>query len=164
MYMQQPNETGSTIQEMLQDRVPISEPIKGGDESVYTVYTKSGCPFCDKAKDLLRKWRQEDSAIHIVEHNCDMYLHNPEDKADFLRNMQQHCGKEWRTFPMIFHGDQFIGGYTDLVQYGAVMHTHDAILSNNCATAETTASSPPVVTPNEAQAFFESKWDEDMTF
>ena len=77
----------------------------------YTIYSKSGCMYCVKAKQLLIK-----ESIEVID--CDDYL--IEDKPAFLEFMKELVGQEYRTFPMIF-GPQgkFIGGYKELeIYYG----------------------------------------------
>jgi glutaredoxin len=76
----------------------------------YTIYSKSGCPFCTKVKRLLEK---ESPAPLLVD--CDDYL--VENKEDFLLFIQQMAGKEYKTFPMIFHNGNFLGGFTETKEY-----------------------------------------------
>jgi glutaredoxin 3 len=76
----------------------------------YTIYSKSGCPFCTKVKRLLEKELPEPLLV-----DCDDYL--VENKADFLEFIAKLAGKEYRTFPMIFHDSQFIGGFTETKAY-----------------------------------------------
>jgi glutaredoxin len=47
--------------------------------------------------------------------DCDDYL--VENKEDFLLFIQQMAGKEYKTFPMIFHNGNFLGGFTDTKEY-----------------------------------------------
>jgi len=76
----------------------------------YTIYSKSGCPFCTKVKRLLEK---ESPAPLLVD--CDDYL--VENKEGFLSFIQQMAGKEYKTFPMIFHNGNFLGGFTETKEY-----------------------------------------------
>jgi len=76
----------------------------------FTIYTKSGCPFCTKAKKLLEK---ENQKILIID--CDDYL--LENKADFLQFIQEIAKKEHKTFPIIFDKGEFIGGFTETKVY-----------------------------------------------
>ena len=71
----------------------------------YTIYSKSGCPSCSKAKTLLK-----DEEVLLID--CDEFL--IEDKEDFLEYMMTIIGKEYRMFPMIFKDGIFIGGFSDL--------------------------------------------------
>ena len=81
----------------------------------YTVYTKTGCSFCVKTKELLRK-------MDVDYIDCDGYLAS--DKAGFLAFIQTMTGGiAYRTFPMVFLDGTFVGGYTDLK---AVMDKHSA--------------------------------------
>lgn len=73
---------------------------------MFTVYTKSGCPFCVKAKDLLLA---KNFVFEIVD--CDQYLLNHKDA--FLEFIKEHAEKEYKTFPMVFRAGCFIGGYTE---------------------------------------------------
>jgi glutaredoxin len=77
----------------------------------YTVYSKSGCPFCVKVKYLLGSMSV--SADYI---NCDEYLLN--DRDGFLAFIRAYIGgRDWRTFPMVFLDGVFIGGYMDTKAY-----------------------------------------------
>jgi len=79
-------------------------------QTKYTIYSKSGCPNCTKAKKLIENEKPE-----IID--CDEYL--IEDKQSFLEFMEFLIGKDYRIFPMIFHKGAFIGGYKELEQYVA---------------------------------------------
>jgi len=72
----------------------------------YTIYSKSGCPFCTKAKKLLDNETPKPILV-----DCDDYL--LEDKAAFLLFIQKLAETEHKTFPMIFHDGKFIGGFTE---------------------------------------------------
>jgi glutaredoxin 3 len=77
-------------------------------ENGYTIYTKSGCPYCDKAKALLNI----DNPIII---NCDEML--VDKKEEFLQFIKELTQKNHRTFPMVFKDSTFIGGYSDLLNF-----------------------------------------------
>ena len=78
------------------------------EENKYILYTKSSCPFCIKAEELLKIYDAEYNTICI-------------DSAPLLFEQMKEAWK-WKTVPMVFQytGDnpigtlQFIGGYTDL--------------------------------------------------
>lgn len=76
----------------------------------YTIYSKSGCPFCTKVKRLLEK--EAHSPLLV---DCDDYL--VENKDAFLVFIKEMAGKEYKTFPMIFHNGDFIGGFTETKEY-----------------------------------------------
>jgi len=79
----------------------------------YTIYVRSNCVYCTKAKELLQN---ENRTTLIV--NCDGYL--AYNRQEFLNQMQAFIGHEYRTFPMIFKNGVFVGGYTEAKQaYGA---------------------------------------------
>ena len=71
----------------------------------YTIYSKSGCPSCTKAKSLLKN-----EEVLLI--NCDEYL--IDDREEFLKFMESVIGKEYKMFPMIFKDGKFIGGFSEL--------------------------------------------------
>lgn len=64
------------------------------------VYTKSYCPFCDRAKDLLKR-----KGVNFEE----VFL---DDKPEEYAALKAKTGL--MTVPQIFINDQLIGGYTDM--------------------------------------------------
>ena len=67
------------------------------------LYTTDFCPFCVSAKRLL-----ETDGIAFEEIN----LQNDQDLR--MKLSQENNG--WRTVPMIFIGDTFVGGFQELSQ------------------------------------------------
>jgi glutaredoxin len=94
----------------------IAPSLKG-----YTVYTKSGCPFCVKVKELLNiygsdKLLEPKEEILVAFIDCDEYLRN--DRDGFLAFIRECTGgREWKTFPMVFLDGQFLGGFTETRLY-----------------------------------------------
>lgn len=80
----------------------MNVPRPGGDS--YTIYSKSGCLYCTKAKVLLQNERVPPLFV-----NCDKFL--LENKEEFFDLMKSLIGYEYKTFPMIFKNGRFIGGY-----------------------------------------------------
>jgi glutaredoxin len=77
----------------------------------WTIYTKSKCVFCFKVKELL----ENEKYITII--NCDDWLKDNEQREIFLNEIKNITGCEWKTFPMVFIDDKFIGGYNETVDY-----------------------------------------------
>ena len=75
-----------------------------------TIYSKSGCTYCDSVKKLLIEQKVLFTII-----NCDEYL--VKDKPKFLQCIYLLVGKEYNTFPMVFFNGTFIGGFTDTEKY-----------------------------------------------
>ena len=77
----------------------------------YTIYSKSGCPNCQKVKDYLLNNEKQFVII-----NCDEYLvTNKPAFLDFILNL---ISREWKTFPIVFdNNSQFIGGFIDTKEY-----------------------------------------------
>ena len=93
----------------------VTKPAQEG----FTVYTRSGCEFCRRAKQLLSSippsLRRGPVPITVVE--CDEYVMGRavSDVEGFWDVM---CGAfraapSHRTFPVIFLDKKFIGGYTE---------------------------------------------------
>jgi len=70
----------------------------------YTIYTKSQCSYCVKAKNLLKN-----EPYTMID--CDEYV--IEAKEEFLLFIENLIGKPYRTFPMVFKDGQFIGGFSE---------------------------------------------------
>jgi len=81
----------------MQNEIVVESPNQFG----YTIYSKNNCPYCVKAKALIKD-------AQIIE--CDGYL--TADKSTFLKYMDAYSRTEYRTFPMIFYDGEFIGGFT----------------------------------------------------
>ena len=79
----------------------IPEPTMG-----ITIYAKSSCGYCSRAKKLLPE-------AFVVD--CDQYL--DKNKDTFLRTMDKLTSQSYRTFPMVFINKRFIGGYQDIKEY-----------------------------------------------
>jgi glutaredoxin len=78
----------------------------------YIIYTKSGCSFCAKLKEFLKK-----EGKTFKDNNCDDLLKNDYNKTHFLNWVQTTTNKNWKTFPIVFRYDDFIGGYTETTNY-----------------------------------------------
>ena len=65
------------------------------------VYTKTVCPYCSSAKALLQNLKLSYEEINL-------------DGKDELRAKLSEENKGFRTVPMIFINDKFIGGFDDL--------------------------------------------------
>jgi len=78
----------------------------------YVIYTKSKCKYCDKVKELLKNVNPKPEIIL-----CDEYLLNDKSKENFLNKMASKIGEPYRTFPMVFFNDQFIGGYEETLRF-----------------------------------------------
>lgn len=73
----------------------------------YVIFSKSGCKFCERAKEILKYNNIE----HVVV-DCDGYL--AENKSGFLEKMKIYTNKDYRTFPMVFYKGVFLGGYVEM--------------------------------------------------
>ena len=67
-----------------------------------TIYTTASCPYCVRAKSLLKG-----KGIDYTEINLD-------GKDKELAELQART--KYRTVPQIFIGEEFIGGYVDLAE------------------------------------------------
>jgi glutaredoxin 3 len=64
------------------------------------VYTKDYCPYCDRAKDLLKR-----KGVAFNEHHL-------EDKPEEFTALKKRTGL--MTVPQIFINDQLVGGFNEL--------------------------------------------------
>ena len=65
-----------------------------------TMYSKSWCPYCDRAKHLLREKGQTWTEIDIEE--------QPAKRTEMVERSRR------TTVPQIFIGDRHVGGFDDL--------------------------------------------------
>jgi len=68
---------------------------------MYTVYSTDSCSFCDKAIDALKRHGLEFNKVDIT--------------AD-VKALEFMKENGFRTVPQIYHNDEHIGGYTELMQ------------------------------------------------
>lgn len=80
------------------------------DPTVFTIYSKSHCIYCDKVKLIVQFHR-----LPYVIIPCDEYL--AANKEGFMKFMKKISGVPVRTFPMVFHRGMFIGGFEDTQEY-----------------------------------------------
>jgi glutaredoxin 3 len=66
------------------------------------IYTKNGCTYCDRAKQLL-----EDKEVHFTEIRIDS---NPDRVEEML-----YRSRGMRSVPQIYINDRLIGGFDDMV-------------------------------------------------
>lgn len=68
------------------------------------IYTKSWCPYCKKAKNLLERKKLEYNEIEISD--------NEELRQEMIENSDGRT-----TVPQVFIDGKHIGGYSELSQY-----------------------------------------------
>lgn len=71
--------------------------------SDFTIYSKSGCPSCQNAKDLFKNKKIKFKEIKVTDKN----IENIYKKIDKKTN-------NYRYFPIIFKKNKFIGGFAEL--------------------------------------------------
>jgi glutaredoxin len=74
--------------------------------SLYTVYTKSNCSYCDKIKVLMDEYNENVNYI-----SCDEWLVSK--RILFLNIMRAKTLKDEITFPIIFFEGKYIGGFNE---------------------------------------------------
>jgi glutaredoxin len=93
-------------------------------ENKFTIYSKSGCINCRKVKDLLKTGNFEYEII-----DCDDYI--LEDKENFLSFIQSYAINEWKSFPMVFYDEKFIGGLNETQNYLETLKNHTLDFTND---------------------------------
>jgi glutaredoxin len=84
-------------------------PTPSTETNQYTIYTKKGCFYCDKVKELLREQEREPFYIDSTE-----YISDESSKMRFLNFIQDvgQLEEPYKTFPMVFYEGKFIGGFS----------------------------------------------------
>src|SRR5262249_53921754 len=78
---------------------------QGESMDKYVVYTRESCPYCVRAKQLLKS-----KGIAFEEINL-------EGREQELKELKERTG--WRTVPQIFIDDKLIGGFQELAAMDA---------------------------------------------
>ena len=71
------------------------------ESAVFKMYIKDGCPYCDKARDVILG--DEKASLHVINITKD-----PHTREMIIEDTGQ------KTLPAIFIGGDFIGGCDDL--------------------------------------------------
>lgn len=79
--------------------------------SRFTIFGRSDCGYCVRAKQLLEKKELEMRWIDIQKEGISK------------QDLEKTIGKPVETVPQIFHGKQHIGGYTELAEYVQTLAT-----------------------------------------
>jgi alkyl hydroperoxide reductase subunit F len=74
-------------------------------KAILKIYTKEWCPYCTKAKALLRSKQLDFEEVDVTS--------NAEAEQEMIKRSQR------RTVPQIFIGERSVGGYDDLSQLNA---------------------------------------------
>ena len=69
----------------------------------WTVYGAKWCRFCKKAVEFLQKHK-----LIYVYHDVDDF------GTDNIKEQLKDLSNDQKTIPIIFNGNKFVGGYTDL--------------------------------------------------
>lgn len=73
--------------------------------SSYTIFGRPGCGFCVRARQLLDMKKLPYKYVDIHAEGI-----TPAD-------LEKTIGKPVRTVPQIFHGEKYVGGFTELNDY-----------------------------------------------
>tara|TARA_Y100001963_G_C6514650_1_gene323755 strand:- start:123 stop:440 length:318 start_codon:yes stop_codon:yes gene_type:complete len=73
------------------------------ERPVFKMYVKSGCPYCDKARDII-----------LTELRTSLHLIDIAGQPDLHELIITDTGQ--KTVPVIFLGEEHIGGCDDLVE------------------------------------------------
>ena len=84
---------------------------------MFVIWSKPFCPYCVKAKNFMMEHK-----LPYVEKLLDPENDNYIDEKD---NLITKAGKEHKTFPFIFLGDSFIGGYSELMNAFNTLKLHE---------------------------------------
>ena len=72
------------------------------NQKKFLIYTIENCTYCSRAKELLKGINFEYEEIHLASLT--------EEKVNELMNKTK-----MRTLPQIFHGERFVGGFSELL-------------------------------------------------
>ena len=73
------------------------------EKSVFKMYDKAGCSYCDSAKEII-----------LNDLKCSLQLVDITNQPDLQEMIISNTGQ--RTVPAIYIGEEFIGGCDDLIE------------------------------------------------
>jgi glutaredoxin 3 len=73
------------------------------ERSIFKMYVKAGCPYCDKAREII-----------LRELRCSLHLIDVTHQPDLLEMIIHETGQS--TVPAIYLGKEFVGGCDDLCE------------------------------------------------
>jgi glutaredoxin len=83
------------------------------NKPMWLIYAKDGCPYCEKAMDMLEKYNISYTVLDKSK------LSNDWNVGDYPKDLQKR--KDFNTWPKIFMGattdNVFVGGYGDLKKF-----------------------------------------------
>jgi glutaredoxin 1 len=71
----------------------------------FTIFGREGCGYCRQAKAVMESKDLEFRYVDIHEEGISQ------------DDLAKTVGKPVRTVPQIFHGEEYIGGYQELMEY-----------------------------------------------
>ena len=74
----------------------------------FIIYTKTGCPDCERIKELLEK----EKCVIIT---CDKMLKN--NRTELIKSLELKSHRPFKSFPLVFLGDEYIGGVNELTDH-----------------------------------------------
>lgn len=86
--------------------------------SIYTIYGKKDCAYCDKIKEFFENKFKKTRKIIVRYYDIDNLI-----KDKIIKNYREFHDKmlpfiySHKTLPIIFINGQFIGGYDDCMEY-----------------------------------------------
>ncbi len=72
-------------------------------DNLVEIWGKPGCPYCERAKQLCKKF-----SLNYIYHQLD---------EDFTREELLEKFPDAKTFPQIVVNDEYVGGYDNFVEY-----------------------------------------------
>uniref|UniRef100_A0A914GTT7 Glutaredoxin domain-containing protein n=1 Tax=Globodera rostochiensis TaxID=31243 RepID=A0A914GTT7_GLORO len=112
----------SSVPESIANKVNEEQIRKEVGEAPVVVYTKSGCGYCDLAKELLGRER-----IHYQEHDLAQKEREDPEEAKRYVNGLVYVSRH-KLVPQVFICGNFIGGYTELAKLRETNLLRDEIL------------------------------------
>lgn len=89
------------------DNIVASVESSTPSNDVYTIFSKENCPWCVSAKELLS---ENDEIFTYVD--CTSEIAKNRDHV--VNTLSRLSGVQIKTFPVIFKGKRYIGGFQDL--------------------------------------------------
>jgi len=107
--------------------------------SIYTIYGTKNCENCIKIKDFFKKKFKKSKTVIVKYYDIDDIIKKKiiKDYSEFQEKMEPFI-HNYKTVPIIFINDLFIGGYSEFMEFFLKMESNKILKKTNINSLKST--------------------------
>jgi len=107
--------------------------------TIYTIYGTKNCENCIKIKDFFKKKFKKSKTVIVKYYDIDDIIKKKiiKDYSEFQEKMEPFI-HNYKTVPIIFINDLFIGGYSEFMEFFLKMESNKILKKNNINSLKST--------------------------